>query len=180
MSNCEVELDVGYVGFWDTFCSLLYVCHVLFSVYCIVSFFFICIISNKECSKKKKRTVWLKTDKVGWQCARDCYEAPELQLNCNSCHTAGRSSGFYFVLSCHLLFYFERLTFLSFQVTYPSSCVASLIVYPDSRLSPPVPHFPPSVLIVCVSLCPVPVCSLPSLCSCVHPCLTTEFPSLDS
>ena len=40
MSICEVELDVGYVGLLRHL--LFFVCRVLFSVYCFVSFFFSC------------------------------------------------------------------------------------------------------------------------------------------
>jgi len=65
-------------------------------------------------------------------------------------------------LSCHFLFYFEIITLLSFQVTYPSSCVTTLIVFPDFQLCPPVPYslhvylqsVSPFVLCQCVRFCP--------------------------
>ena len=56
------------------------------------------------------------------------------------------------VLSRHFLFYFEILTSLSFQVSCPSSCVKCLIVFPDFKVFPPVPHASSCVQIVCVSL----------------------------
>jgi len=37
--------------------------------------------------------------------------------------------------------HFEIITLLSFKVIYPSSCVTSLIVFPDSQLCPPVCTF---------------------------------------
>ena len=76
------------------------------------------------------------------------------------CHTGNVKLSFcpvsLFVLWLPVLFW--KLTLLSFQVPCPSSCVTSLIVFPDSWLCPPVPHFPQFVPMVCVSLCPVPVC----------------------
>ena len=86
-----------------------------------------------------------------------------INISQGMCHTMVKSFGFQFVLSLHFLFYFEGLTLLSFQVTCSSSCVTSLIVFSDPRVVPPVPHFPPCVFIVCVSLCPVPVCFATSL-----------------
>ena len=68
------------------------------------------------------------------------------------CHDPLSSFVLIQVLSRHFVFYFEILSSLSFQVSCPSSCVKCLIVFPDSKVFPPVPHGSTCIQIVCVSL----------------------------
>ena len=115
-----------------------------------------------------------------WKHLREVHSDPVTYLLCTNSVTP-RWGHLAFILSCHLV--------LSFPVLFwriNSPLVSARLLFLMCRQSDCLPwfpivstcsHFPPCVLIVCVSLCPVPVCSLPALCSCVHPCLSIVKPS---
>ena len=121
-------------------------------------FYYMCVYStmmtfthkNKLSSKKKSYVWWDLKWSLAWRSSRSTSMSSRRDKSGNIGDVT-----FYVlihVFSRHFLFYFEIFTSFSFQVPCPSSRVKCLIVFPDSKVFPPVPHCSSCVQIVCVSL----------------------------